>query len=267
MNISDNFREYDTTAEQAFLLFSRDGKRREVRESLIHEHFTEISVNCTPVLKLACTGDHLKELVIGRLYTEGMIDGTGEVERLFICGQGLNAEVSLKKKVEFGAVTEREPSCCTGNKMLASVVGGRKMKPLPETEPDEKAVFALADRFKEDSALHRATFGTHSCYIYLPDGSIECFEDISRHNAMDKAVGYALLNDIKLSECMLYTTGRVPEDMVRKAVMAGVPVLISKAVPTDASVRLAAEYGLTLICSAWPDSFKLCLCTESGEES
>ena len=53
-------------------------------------------------------------------------------------------------------------------------------------------------------------------------------EDIGRHNAVDKAVGYAVLNDIPLSGCMIFTSGRVPVDMVEKVIVAGIPVLVSK---------------------------------------
>jgi FdhD protein len=74
---------------------------------------------------------------------------------------------------------------------------------------------------------------------------------------MDKAIGYALINGIPLNECILYTTGRVPTDMVKKAIMAGVPVLVSKAVPTDAAIKMAKEHSLTLICKAWPDKFEI----------
>ena len=56
---------------------------------------------------------------------------------------------------------------------------------------------------------------------------------------------------------MIYTTGRVAADMVIKTVAAGVPVLVSKAVPTEEAVKLAEKYGLTMICRAWPDSYEI----------
>ena len=73
-------------------------------------------------------------------------------------------------------------------------------------------------------------------------------EDIGRHNALDKAVGSMLLAGVPLSECVLYTSGRVPMDMVRKAIRAGVPALVSKTMPTVQSLELAQEYGLQLLC-------------------
>ena len=72
---------------------------------------------------------------------------------------------------------------------------------------------------------------------------------------MDKAIGYALLHDIPLGECYLYTSGRVPTDMMRKIVYAGVPLLISKENPTTDAAELASQHGITLIGKARPDSF------------
>lgn len=126
---------------------------------------------------------------------------------------------------------------------------------LPSVTPDPADVFSLAEHFQKDSSLHRNTSGTHSCYIRFGNGEILSFEDIGRHNALDKAVGAMLLKNEDPARCILYTTGRVAEDMAKKAIASGIPVLISKAVPTEAAVILAKESHLKLICRAWPDSY------------
>ena len=97
--------------------------------------------------------------------------------------------------------------------------------------------------------LYRATRSVHSCLV-LYRGEIVCqCEDLGRHNAMDKAVGRMMLEGIPLAECVLYTSGRVPVDMVRKAIRAGVPALVSKSMPTVQSLALAARYRMQLLCA------------------
>lgn len=96
--------------------------------------------------------------------------------------------------------------------------------------------------------LYRATRAVHSCFVLRQGTILFACEDIGRHNALDKAVGEMLLQDVPLAECVLYTSGRVPVDMVRKAIRAGVPALVSKSMPTVQSLELAQEYGLQLVC-------------------
>ena len=82
-------------------------------------------------------------------------------------------------------------------------------------------------------------------------------EDIGRHNALDKVIGYALRHQIDLKECMVYSSGRIPTDMAMKAIYAGIPVLSSKASPTTEAIELAKTYRLTLICAARRDRMKV----------
>lgn len=255
MTIEDHTKEPDTLLKAAGERFNPKGERSVCEDYLIHEHVMEVRVNGYLESRLSCTGDHLKELVIGRLSTSGLISGTEDIERLFICAKGNLAEVTLTEDISFEPYQGTEPTCCTGNRQFLSAAEKKEIKRLPGTGTELSVVFSLAERFREDSELHRKTGGTHSCYIYMAEGAIACFEDISRHNALDKAVGHMLLAGAEPSRCMLYTTGRVPADMVQKVLMARVPVLISKAVPTDAALELAKDNGLQLISRAWPDSY------------
>ena len=69
---------------------------------------------------------------------------------------------------------------------------------------------------------------------------------------------FAILNDISMKELILYISGRVPADMMRKVIYSGIPVLVSKAVPTADAVELAERYGVTLIVKAYPDQIEIC---------
>ncbi|MCR4786494.1 MAG: formate dehydrogenase accessory sulfurtransferase FdhD [Lachnospiraceae bacterium] len=241
---------YDTTVHYT------GGETADKECALIKEHELTVIVNEQPVLKIICTGDDLKELVVGRLCTEGLIERAGDIERLYFCRYGREASVFLNKELVLKDALRTDKSCCTGNRSYKSADADRPLKKLPEAHPDPDMIFRLASRFREDSRLHRTTQGTHSCILASNEGiQFEC-EDIGRHNALDKAVGYALMNDIPLHECILFTSGRVPVDMAEKVITAGIPVLVSKSVPTAEAVAFAKEYGLQLIFRAYPDSYE-----------
>lgn len=235
-------------------IVSADGSTQERTETIVCEHFLDIFVNERKVASLVCTPSNLRYLTLGRLFTEGITDSIDDVESVYICESGHTAKVFLRCEPVWKEAENIEPTCCTGNRMLLENTSGSHMHRLKRVELELDHVFHLANEFAAGSKLHGRTKGTHSCYLGVDGECVFSCEDIGRHNAMDKCIGYMLENNIEPESCMLFTTGRVPTDMVKKAVTAGVGALISKAVPTDAAIVMASEYNLNLICRAWPDS-------------
>ena len=203
-----------------------DGTER----TLAAEHAAAILVNEQPAFRVVCTPELLPQLALGRLLTEGWITSADEVERVAVCAQGLKISVQLRHPLAAAEQAGQEvPSCCTDNLTLASPVRLQPLAPVPQGLP-----------------LYRATHAVHSCLLLRAGKILYRCEDLGRHNALDKAVGCALTEGVPLAECVLFTSGRVPVDMVRKAIRAGVPALVSKSMPTVQSLELAEEYGLKL---------------------
>ena len=213
------------------------------------EHAAVLYVNEQPAFRVVCTPELLPQLALGRLLTEGWIASVAEVQQIAVCAEGLKIQVYLKHPLMARSTAAQEvSSCCTDNLTLGSPVELQPLHTVPRLALRPAWVETLTAAMSAGLPLYRATRAVHSCFV-LHEGRIVCAcEDIGRHNALDKAVGCALLADVPLQECVLYTSGRVPLDMVRKAIRAGVPVLISKSMPTVQSAELAAEYGLQLIC-------------------
>ena len=243
----------ENTAELISKVLYPDGREEQKKTSVISEHVLNVSVNEQPVYRLVCTKDHLNELVAGRLLTDGLISESEDIDKILFCPEYLTARVFLNNAVTLDHVINEDKSCCTGNKVFAANLKGYVLKKLPKVELMPEQIFALAGEFSKETALHGKTGGTHSCILASEGKTLFVSEDIGRHNAVDKAIGFALLNGIDLFRCMLFTSGRVPVDMVQKVISAGIPVLVSKSVPTAESVELAREYGLNLVCRAWPD--------------
>lgn len=260
MTINNQFTAAEQTSLAAAKVIRADKTSDTSAVSLIREHLIEVSINEKPMLRLVCTPDRLAELVLGRITTEGIIKSRDDVESLYICENGNRARIYLKQGIELAGGSNKlqtEPTCCTDNRLLGSFGAMKEPEAFSRVEYSRESIFELIGKFSENSSLHRKTKGTHSCYLSYKGKYQEVFEDIGRHNALDKAVGYALISGFDFKDCILFTTGRVPVDMVRKAVMAGIPVLVSKAVPTVEAVELAGRFNLTLICKAWPDSYEV----------
>lgn len=259
MHILDKSTSMENCILQKTMAYQPDGTVLPSESRIVTEHSVQVFLNEQLVLRLVCTPGFLGEMVVGRLLTEGYVLSAEDIEQLYICESGHTVKVYVSRLQGLGLTTKQpvEPTCCTDNRVFLANQNDRMLPFGTKAIWKPEWVFALTKAFCEDSKLHKTTFGTHSCYLAVAGEVLFTSEDISRHNALDKAVGYAALHHIAPSECMLFTTGRVPVDMVRKAITAGIPVLVTKAVPTREAVEVAKEYGLTLICKAWPDRFEV----------
>lgn len=235
---------------------TRTGEKFSQKTTLLTEHHLELWINEKPAGRMVCTPSDLELLVLGRLFSEGIITELSQVEQLYLCESGNRAKVYLREMDGLKEAPWELPTCCTDNRMYLERAS-RELPVLQQVKISASQVYGLVEQFQKDTALHRSTGGAHSCVLAWKGEILYAAEDIGRHNALDKAIGYAALHHISPGECMLFTTGRIPVDMARKVIQARIPVLVSKSVPTGEAVSLCRKHGLTLICRAWPDSFEI----------
>jgi FdhD protein len=107
------------------------------------------------------------------------------------------------------------------------------------------------------SELWRQTGAVHCSVLLMDHELVVKRDDIGRHNTIDKVVGFAIMNQIDLSRCIIGCTGRQPAGMVSKVANAGVPVIVSKAAPTYNGILTANDAGITLICFARGNRFTI----------
>ena len=216
------------------------GGMRHVSDAVQRESCFSIVVDGKPFAEVGCSAGALVDLAVGRLFTDGAIEGAGDVARVFVNERDAAIEVGLAPAARERYARE----------------GPRPLRPVRPSRWDAEWAFSMARTFAEDKTSHRRTRGVHSVHLSTRAGEVACCrEDIGRHNAFDKAVGHALLAGVDLARCMAFLSGRVPLDMAEKAVRAGIPLVVSKAVATDRTVEFARACRLTLACSATPEGF------------
>ena len=217
--------------------------------SLAAEHWMDVLINERPAMRVVCTPEHLDELTAGRLLTEGLIRGTEDLEEIYICEKGLRAKVTLREQAGARLVSVQAApveTCCTDSRTWLTR-DGRETEPVTPIPWKAGWLAGIARRMRGEEPLYGATHAVHACYLARGEEILCCREDIGRHNALDKAVGWAMIQGVDLRDCMLFTTGRMPSDMVAKAIRSRVPLLASKTYPSDLGLKLAREAGLTLV--------------------
>jgi FdhD protein len=141
-------------------------------------------------------------------------------------------------------------SCGICGKATIESVRVRGIKPVNSAfQIDPNVLCSLPQRLRESQAVFGRTGGLHAAAAFDAAGQMLVLrEDIGRHNAVDKVIGWALLNDrIPLSNFVLMVSGRGGFEIAQKALVAGIPVLASVSAPSSLAVQIGRELGMTMI--------------------
>lgn len=225
-------------------------KREQMDDLVIIEHHMNVFINDQLAFKLVCTPEKLDALVLGFLLSEGYIESVNDIEFIYICKKGERAKVQLKKVISLSQIDHDTGSAsisCGNNKMIRKAAYAKSLSVLPVHEWSYETIFELANECNRNAGLFSETGGTHCCSLSINGKMAFTCEDIGRHNAVDKTIGLALIEKKSLNDAILFTTGRIPSDMVIKAIRTGIPVIASHSAPTNEAIELARQFNLTLI--------------------
>lgn len=218
---------------------------------VIREYPFTIYLNDEEFITLLCTPKSLKELTIGFLYSEGFIRKYEDLKELFINEQDgvarvqLNSDIELIKKMH--GKRARTTGCGKGSMFYHAIDAIQSKKINSYLKISYQKIIELSRDFNKMSELFLETGGVHSTMLFNENEVVCFYEDVGRHNTIDKIIGYSLLNKVNLMDKAIYTSGRISSEMLLKALKARIPMIISRSAPTDLAVQLAKEYGVTLV--------------------
>jgi len=187
----------------------------------------------------------LEDFVTGYLFTEQIIRNADEIEsvkieknRISVLTTNLFKVVGPKKTILSG---------CGGS---TSYIDTEK---LPKINSDLRIpVRMIRDRTKEglESDLHAKTGGIHVVVLANRDGIITRAEDIGRHNALDRVIGFGLRQKVDFSQTFAICSGRISSELARKCLIANIPIMISRGATTTLAIDIAQKTDLTLVAFA-----------------
>jgi len=203
------------------------------------------------------------ELAAGFLYGEGIISSREEIERISYC---VDADVDAEQRynivnVELRGNREYDLRSLERHFYTTSacgVCGKASLEQLelrgcpvvgPGPEVSAETIYALPGKLREAQGLFEATGGLHAAALFDREGNLLALrEDVGRHNATDKLVGWALLEGrLPLSENVVMVSGRSSFEILQKCLTAGVPVVCAVSAPSSLAVDVAREFGMTLV--------------------
>ncbi len=238
-----------------------DGKIRRKEDYLAAEEPLEIRIGNDPLSVTMRTPGHDLELAAGFLFTEGLVQRRAQIitlkEDAGAAGENRGNVVLAKLAPEAAPDFEKmrrhffAASSCgiCGKASIDSVRARALVPPNPDFRLDPEVLVRLPEMLRASQAVFGRTGGLHAAALF--DGAGELLvvrEDIGRHNAVDKVIGWALLEErVPLGNTILLVSGRGGFEIVQKAIVAGLPVVASVSAPSSLAVQLARELGQTLI--------------------
>jgi FdhD protein len=222
------------------------------------------------------------ELAAGFLFTEGILTSPAQIKHIRHCGlkvrtgastvdraAALNSNtirvdledgVGVKLKgLERNFYTTSSCGVCGKSSIEALYTGARKFVDPDHPKIDHDLIHLLPERLRASQDVFDQTGGLHASALFSKDGELDTLrEDVGRHNALDKVIGSKFLaGDLPLSDMILLVSGRLSFELVQKALMAGIPILVAVGAPSSLAVELAKEFGLTLVGFVRDGSFNV----------
>jgi FdhD protein len=238
-----------------------DGQLARKDDYLAAEEPLEIRIGRNPLSVTMRTPGHDLELAAGFLFTEGLVERRHQILTLENAAQDdvgkrgnvVEAELTADAAPDFDKMRRHffaASSCGICGKASIDSVRSRVLRsPNQDFRIDPDLLVRLPDALRSAQDVFERTGGLHAASLFDSQGGLLVLrEDIGRHNAVDKVIGWALLKDrVPLGDSVLVVSGRGGFEIVQKAIVAGIPVVASVSAPSSLAVRLARELRLTLI--------------------
>jgi FdhD protein len=246
---------------EAFILKVSGNTVDGVIDEVASELPIRLILNNEPLVTLLCTPSELKEVAVGFLLSEGILQEKSSIKKLEIDEKEAAVRIELSGLApDWSALFEKRTissGCGSGITFTNYRMGHERRIDVNGPLMSLEDIRRLLRTFRNISTLYLETGGVHSAA--LSDGKEILFfsEDIGRHNAVDKLIGKAFLNGVSVENKILLTSGRVTSEIMTKAGRNRFPVLISRAAPSCMAVSYAEDMGITLVGFARGDRMNI----------
>ena len=210
-----------------------------------------IYLNGKELVTLLCTPEKIDRLALGFLRSEGLLATIDDLSSIRVREEEGLVEVELKNRSDvaeklYGKRTVT--SGCGKGTVFFNVLDSLRSKPLTgKMQVSAGTIHSLMNDLQQKADLFRTTGGVHSAALADSEKIIFFYEDIGRHNAIDKIIGECLLGSVSTDDKIIVSSGRLSSEVLLKAAKLKIQLLVSRAAPTSLSIELAETLNITLV--------------------
>ncbi|HDS09169.1 MAG TPA: formate dehydrogenase accessory sulfurtransferase FdhD [Firmicutes bacterium] len=217
----------------------KNGKYSDKSDIIIEEKNLDIFINGNK-FSVRLLSEHIEYFIYGYLFTNFFISSLDDLVDLNIDKNEI--KVKIKEGLNIPKNFALVSSCFSSGEAFAEL---SPVEHLIEIDPE--LIIRNTELFVKQGRYFEETGGTHLAALFKEDELIISFEDIGRHNAIDKITGYILKEKISTEDHMIFTTGRISSEIVKKIIRANVPLIVSRSAVTCAAINTAQIFNLKVI--------------------
>ncbi len=228
-----------------------NGVAEHIRDAVVEENPLTIFINDQQLVTMVCSPSGLNELAVGFLLSEGLLRHASDILEISIAEDKGSIRVRTSNQLVPANRDQNHHITSGGGKSGTNfrfIEAALELPPVTsEVQFTPAHLLKMIDLLQDRSITFKRTGGVHNAALANNEDLICMFEDIGRHNAVDKVLGYAFLNQIPCNDKILILSGRIASEMLLKAARAGIPVVLSRAAPTGLTIDLARSLNITVI--------------------
>ncbi len=241
------------TVKKREILKFTNGEMEETEDKIVTEFPVTVKINGQEFVTMVCTPEHIEDMVIGYLASEGIVRKYEEIQDIWIQEKEGYIHVKIDKLNPYYQNFQNKryiTSCCgmsrQGFVFVNDALTAKKMNEIRVTISPEDC-FRLMDDMQNSATAFRDTGGVHNAALCDVNGIVLSRMDIGRHNALDKIYGYCLKNSISIEDKIIVFSGRISSEILLKVAKIGCEIVLSKSAPTELALELAEELGITTV--------------------
>lgn len=234
----------------------KEGTITDLNIPVSSEYSLLMKINGNPYVRIATSGGDLNELAAGHLFTEGIITSYKDIADITIDPDEFSVNITTIRDDSIFEKLFRLKTIASGCGSGFEEIESNPEQLDPPSVINPSTITSSMIDFLGSSELHGLTHGVHTAALYSINGTkLKVFEEIGRHNAVDKVTGWGLTSNVDFSDTMILTTGRLSSEMLKKALSARIPLILSRSAPTTLSVELAKQMNAVMITGIRKNSF------------
>lgn len=245
-----------------------NGNAERIKDSIVTEYPVTVKINGQEFVTMVCTPEHIEDMVIGYLASEGIIKSYEDIKDIWVQEKKGFVHIKTEKANPLYRNLQNKrylTSCCgmsrQGFVFVNDALTAKKIKEM-RVKLSIEDCFRLMNEMQASAETFHQTGGVHNAALCNAKGIVLSRMDIGRHNALDKIFGYCLKNNISISDKILVFSGRLSSEILLKVAKIGCEMVLTKSAPTELALELAKELRITTVGFIRNQSLNIYTCPE-----